>query len=371
MPPADNPLSLDEIVSDLIVRQPEPPAKPTGKAAASGDTAAPEGAADESEDEHEPPRDPGSRTPEGDEEELEPPVEEPDGDEPDGEDDDEDPSYEVKVGGRTQTVKLSQLVANWSGEQTIAARLQEATEARNAATRAKDLAIEQERTAARQTIEAERTQLRQQIDNLAAIYTHYGDAILTPTVQPPDPAMRATDPIGYLTQMEAYRSEEDRLARQRQHMTEVVEHQRTLQTQQTQEFAQAQAQELLREVPAMRDDTYRRAQVKRVQEVGRAVGFTDEEITHYTTDRRTIYLAMLAAEGYEALMKRNQTGDAKAKLQKPAAVPAPTARVRTMASMTAKRKAIRERARKTGDVEDVAQTLIVPAKPRPRGRPQA
>jgi hypothetical protein len=352
------PLSLDEVVNDLIIGKPEAPPKPNGKAEAAGDTTAPEGAGDE---ENGPP-DP---TPEGDAEEGPAP------DDGDVEDDDDDPLYEVKVSGKVQEVRLSELLANWSGEKAIAARLQEATEARNAAQNARNLALEQEREAAREIINADRTQLRQQIDNLSAVYQHYGNAILTPRVQPPDPSLKATDPIGYWTQMDDYRQEESRLAKLRQHMQETVDQQSELERESRETFANEQAQAILREVPAMADEKYRRAQVQRVHEVGRSVGFSDDEIRMYTADRRTIYLAMLAAEGFEAIVKRHQAGDVTARAKIPSAVPPPSVRARTVATLSAKRKAARSRARETGSVEDVAQTLIVPA-PRNKGRrPQA
>jgi hypothetical protein len=109
-----------------------------------------------------------------------------------------------------------------------------------------------------------------------------------------------------------------------------------------------------------------------VQEVGHAVGFSDDEIREYTSDRRTIYLAMLAAEGFEAIVKRQQAGDVTARAKIPSAVPPPSVRARTVATLSAKRKAARSRARETGSVDDVAQTLIVPAPRSREGRkPQA
>lgn len=282
-----------------------------------------------------------------------------------GEGSDDSPSYRVKVDGVDREVSLSELIKSYTGEGAIAKRLQEATEARAEAQRARDIAIEQERSAARDVIQKEAEALRSQAQQLAAVYQHYGQALLQPSVQMPDPSMQQSDPIGYLTAMEAYRQDQDRLRSQQAHMQEVVQQAEQLDAQARAEFAKAEIDRMQQEVPAMASPEYRKAQAQRVFEVGRAVGFTDQEIRKYATDRRVIYLAMLAAQGAEGIMKTRQGG--KPTVTPKAAPPRSTGADRA-ANGTFRKKAaaVTEQARKTGDYRDVAKTLLVSRKGAPR-----
>lgn len=350
----DDANSIRSIAAQMVEKRPTPTeaAAPTGQepVPVSHEADAPRG--DEDEDQNLTPEG-GSDAPEGEEWTGE------DGGE--GEGGDDEPVYRVKVAGEDREVTLSELLKSYSGEGAIAKRLQEATEARNEAERARDIAIEQERVAARETIQKEAEALRTQAQQLAAVYQHYGQALLAPQVELPDPQMQQTDPIRYLTQMEAYRQDQDRLRAQQAHMQEVVQQAEALEAQQRADFAREEVQRMIEEVPAMANPEYRKAQAGRVFEIGRAVGFTDAEIKKYATDRRVIYLAMLAAQGAEAIMGTRNGG--KPTVTPKAGQPTSKPAMPRAANGTFKKKseATVERAKSTGDYRDVAKTMLVRA----------
>jgi len=181
----------------------------------------------------------------------------------------------------------------------------------------------------------------------------------------PDPAMQASDPIGYLTGMEAYRQDQERLRSQQAHMQEVVQQASDLERQQQAVFAQGEVQRMIQEVPAMADPVYRKAQAERVLEIGRALGFSEKEVRQYATDRRVVYLAMLAAQGAEGIMKTRTGGKPTVKPTAPPARASNGAPRQANGTFQKKSAAAVQQARTTGDYRDVAKTLIVS---KPQGR---
>jgi hypothetical protein len=284
----------------------------------------------------------------------------------DGGDDDENQVFRLTVAGEDRDVSLAELIKSYSGEGAIAKRLQEATEIRNEAARARDIAVEQERSAARETIQRETEALRTQAQQLAAVYQHYGAAILQPQVQMPDPSLQRTDPIGYLTGVEAYRQDQERLRAQQSHMQEVVQQAEALEVQKRSEFAAAEVQRMVQEVPAMANPQYRKAQAERVFSIARAVGFSEAEVRQYATDRRVIYLAMLAAQGAETIMGTRSGGKPTVTVKPtPPKAKTPTTRAAN-GTFQKKAQASVERAKTTGDYRDVAKTLVVSRTGAPR-----
>lgn len=279
---------------------------------------------------------------------------------------DDEQIFRLKVAGEEREVSLAELIKSYSGEGAIAKRLQEATELRNEIARAREIALEQERGAAREVIQRETEALRTQAQQLAAVYQHYGAAITQPQVQMPDPAMQRTDPIGYLTGVEAYRQDQERVRAQQAHMQEVVQQAEALEAQSREQFAQAEVQRMVQEVPAMANPEYRKAQAQRVFEIAKAVGFTEAEVRQYATDRRVIYLAMLAAQGAETIMGVRNGGKPTATVKPtPPKAQTPTTRAAN-GTFIKKTQAAVEQARTTGDYRDVAKTLVVSRSGAPR-----
>jgi myosin heavy subunit len=352
---------LDAIAAAMVEKKPAAPTEETAAEEVIESATPDDDAGQGSEEELFTRPDEGADTDEGDT------ADDPDlsdtGDEPEGEilDIEGDPLVSVMQDGEEQLVPLSELRAKWSGEGEIAKRLQQATEARNEAQQAREIALAEQRDAAKEVIATEVAQLRQQTQQLAKVYQHYGDALVQPQVAKPEPAMREEDPIGYFSAMEAYREDQQRLTAQKAHMQEVVQQAEALQTQARTEHMRQQMEQMIQEVPAMADTTYRQQQVQNMYEIGKAVGFTEEEITANATDRRLVYLAMLAHVGAEVFIKQANGGLEEVK-QKVSAPPPPKARAGRAAQRNKQRKAVTNRARSTGSVDDVAQTLIVPGR---------
>ena len=356
--------SILAVAASMIEKTPEPPPTPAGQAEAGPDTTPVEpGAIEEKDDQIEATSDDSQELGEDEAPDTE-------GDErplaaEGGDTGDAGTFHQVKVDGETQEVSLADLKASYSGNTVIAKRLQEATEAKNDAVNARDMAIDQERHAAREMIQQETDTLRQQASQLSQVYETYREALLAPQVNPPDASLRQTDPIKFLTEMEAYRQDQDRLRGQEAHMTEVTQRAKEMEQQAIAQHANAEAKKMIEEVPAMADPAYRKAQLSRVMDVGRAVGYTDAEIRAGLSDRRLVYLAMLAAEAAENIVKTRNGG--KAVVPKSHKAPAPSAVARRSNGQYARKQEAFERAAKTGSVKDVAATMMVSA-PQNRGR---
>lgn len=361
--------SIAEIAASMVTKPSQEPPTPERQAAPEGEQEQPVTPAADGEetDQHAAPSDDGQHEPAEDEDQHEDP--DGSGDAVDGQGDGQDGAAEtfaVKVDGEMQEVSLADLKAAYSGNTVIAKRLQEATEARNEAVKARDLAIDQERQAAKEVIQRETETLRTQASQLAQVYSTYREALLAPQVEAPDPALRQSDPLRYLSEQEAYRQDQDRLRSQEAHMREVTQQAERMQQEAQAEQARAEAQKMIEEVPAMANPEYRKQQLSRVMEVGRTVGYTDAEIRAGLSDRRLVYLAMLAAEAAENIVKTRQGG--KPVVQKSELrTPAPSTVARRTNGQFARKQAEVERARQTGTVKDVAASMIVSA-PKTRGQ---
>lgn len=142
-------------------------------------------------------------------------------------------------------------------------------------------------------------------------------------------------------------------------MQEVVQQAEALEAQSRSQFAAAEVQRMVQEVPAMADPRYRKAQAERVFQIAQAVGFSEDEVRRYATDRRVIYLAMLAAQGAETIMGVRNGGKPTATVKPtPPKAQTPTTRAAN-GTFVKKSQAAIERAKSTGTVSDVAKTMIV------------
>lgn len=374
-PTSENPSgrnSIQEIAASLVTRTaPAEPPTPEGQAApeAKTDPVTPEAEGNETPQDLSP-SDDGQQQPAEEDDAGDDTLHQDDGADGTGDDGQEEQgetvTYQVKVDGEMQDVSLADLKAAYSGNTVIAKRLQEATEARNEAVNARDAAIEQERSAAKEVIQRETETLRTNATQLAQVYATYREALMAPQVEKPDAALRQSDPIRYITDLEAYREDQDRLRGQEAHMQEVTQQAQRMQQEAQTEHARTEARKMIEEVPAMANPEYRKQQMSRVMDVGKTVGYTEAEIRQGLGDRRLVYLAMLAAEAVENIAKTRQGGKVtvpKTELK----TPAPAAAARRTNGQFARRQADHERAKQTGAVSDVASTMIV-SKPKDRGR---
>lgn len=256
----------------------------------------------------------------------------------------DDPVFEVKVDGKMQQVTLSQLRKAYAGEGAIEARLQQASEARKAA-------------------EAEAQQYVQYAQAAAArlkqVYEHYNEALFAPRVQPPDPQMRETDPIGYLQQQEDFRADQDRLRQEQAYMQQTLQMASQLHQQKLDGELRAEYEALTQKMPALRKPATAKAFKQAIGEAAKAYGFSPEEVSQ-VTDHRLLVMAAEAA-AYRATKAKAK----KSEVRREVSPPLPTQGSRKAngnAQKSAKlkqRKAAYDKARATGSVDDVANWLIL------------
>lgn len=193
----------------------------------------------------------------------------------------------VTVDGKETQVTLGELRRNYSGEKAIAGRLQEATEARNAA-KAELASVQAEATAERARLAKAMSALQQML--------------LTPRVKLPDPALQRTDAAKYLLQMEHYRQDQARLASVQSTINKALETVEEDKARVTEAQMEQEMQKLLTAIPAMRDPQKAPVVQSTIMEAATAAGFSLDEIKG-AVDHRLFVLAMKAGL-YDKLMAR-------------------------------------------------------------------
>lgn len=257
----------------------------------------------------------------------------------------------VTVDGEEKEFTLDQLRSFASGEGAIDKRIQEAAEERNAA-------------------KAEREQMQKELEtgrqNLVKAFETFDEMMFQPTVPKPDPSLQTTNPQKFLLQNEAYRTEQDELARKRQAVQNSLAQYRQNEANKLAEKRQQHAAELVKRVPDLKDPEKARTIETDLLTTLRSHGFTEQEIAE-KYDYREFEIAMKAA-AYDKIMSgqqaapKTQNGQApktRKKVLKPQASPA----VKQSTAYAREMKAKINRARETGKAEDIAKTLVV-RKPR-------
>lgn len=264
---------------------------------------------------------------------------------------DDDAFVHVKHNGKVEQVSLADLKKSWSGTKGIDARVQEAAEERNAA------------KAERETVSQIAAQTQTLHDRLAAVYQHYNGALFVPKVQRPHPDMQNHDPIGYFSQMEAWRSDQERLGQEQQAMQQTLqEASQTFQRQRHDRLTQ-EVKALHTKLPGLSDPANAAAFKKRLASIGEAHGFTKDEIAS-ADDHRILTLAAEAAAYRE--LKAKLAGKRVPKTAETAEVkrrPMPTRGDNRQKGEThkaaSKARRLLARARETGSVDDISLTLLL------------
>lgn len=351
---------LDAIAEDLVATKPEPTPKPKPKAKPKAEA--------KPEPELEPASEPTPEdavveetaagedlTPENDEPDTPPDEGEPSAydfmdDLTGGEDPaDDQPASEddgrlvrVKVDGEEKEVTISDLKKAYSAEGAIDKRLQEATEARNAA--------QTEMAPLVATVRAMH-------DRLAHVYEHYNQVMFTPQVEMPDPSLIETDPILYNRQQALWQQDQARIQHEQAQMQQTLQATQQIYDEQQKEVLKTEKEALLRRMPGLKKPTVAKAFRERIAKVAADHGFTTEEVA-MAADHRLLTLAAEAA-AYREL---------KSKLAAPK--PQATTKRRTMPAKgdnrqhQSSRKAnqqrrLKDKARNSGSVDDVALTLLI------------
>jgi hypothetical protein len=362
MPPAD-PANLDEVAASLLLNpETDDQEPPTPK-----DEQATLDAEDAVADHEAPDPDAGARDDIADEVDADADTEEAEyldplddllpeyDDEPEPEPqpagDGDDHTHAVRVDGETVEVSLAELKRAYALGGATMNRLNEATQARNTA-REEGLAEAQQQAA--QIL----AHAQQQAEALRQVYEQHGQALFAPRVAQPDPAMQQTDPLGYLNAANAYRDDQDRIAREQAELQEVNAQAETIRQQRVAYAKQVEAQKLRSKIPALADAEKAQAYSQVVYEGARGVGFSDEEIAQGVDHR--LYMMAAKAAAYDRLRGGKQTTTpGKRRVARRAMKPGggqTTKRVKRTINKQRQEKA-RDRARKTGTVEDVAATL--------------
>lgn len=268
---------------------------------------------------------------------------------------DEDPEVEVTVDGETTKVKLSELKNNYSGEKAIEKRLQQATELRNG--------YYQYGSALYKGLQLQAEKLKQ-LDSVL-------QAVADPQID--WEKLRIQDPNKYLLERDKQRDAQEKRRAIADEQKRIEEGQAELTTRERQVRAEDEARLLTQKLPILRDPQKGKALMTEMINSGsQHYGFQPQEIAEVIDHR--MLLVLNDAVKYRKLVakkaaKMEKGAPGKTSQQRPA-----TGTVKTLLRpggnpgftkkmIAAKQtKAVTEQARRTGDVEDVAKTLIQPAR---------
>lgn len=254
----------------------------------------------------------------------------------------DDTVFSVTVDEQEVEVTLADLKKAYSGEGAIAKRLQEATEAKKL--------VETERQAVKQELDTGREKLVQAFRTFDAL-------MFQPRVSKPDASLQASDPQKYLLQMEAYRQDQATIQARRSQVQSAMQQYEQQQAAEIQQERVKNAQKLVEVLPDLKDPKKGPALSQSIVEAATThYGFSQAEIAQ-AYDYRIFQMAADAA-AYRKLMAAQAAQKAqivpKTKVLKPGTA---NAGKRT-AQARGKVQAI-TRARQTGDVKDVAKTMIL------------
>lgn len=264
---------------------------------------------------------------------------------------DQDPDVMVTVDGEHKIVKLSQLQQNYALSGATEKRLQQATELRNGYY---------------QVGEQLYTNLLEQQKRLNGI-----DAVLKEVAEPVMDwdKLRITDPQRYLIEKEKSREAQDKRNQLSQEQQRIAQEQQQLIALRHQVEVQAETGKFLEAMPALRDPATAKAFHEATMDIGLKVyGLSPEEIGSVSKSSHMLVLA--DAVRYRLLLARKaakSNGASKAGANvvldgtsvKPLMRPGANKQFSAKMAVARDAKAVRERARQTGDVEDVAKMLIV------------
>jgi len=352
-PDTEEGASLDDIAINLIMQRPEKEAKegsPAEKAPApqaKAEKPAPDQIQEPDEAEEEAPK----------AEALDPEddlnyVEDEDAEKADekAEDDDENVNVdelpiEVVVDGETIEVPLKELKANYSGNQAIERRLQEASEAKN-------VAIHQGNTLY-QALGATAQRL--------AIMDKHLSTLAEPKVD--WEKMRREDPARYLIEKDKARDAAETRMKVQREAAEVNRRQQELQQLAYQEYSEIETKNLVERMPELRDPQKASALMSDMSDAAQFYGYSKQEVDEVMDHRHMMVLADAAK--YRKLLARKTEAKQKLVPQAPRALlrPASSAAASAPRSQADKaRKALIANARRSGKVDDVAKLLLVKKK---------
>lgn len=212
---------------------------------------------------------------------------------------------------------------------------------------------EAEFTAKQREVQAKAAQTAQQ-EQLFSQTIAQAIAVLQHTLPPePDPALRETDPIDYFLKQDARNKKLAEIQQLQQAKQQAAKQARAEQSQHFQQRLKSEQEKLYEAVPELHDEGKRREFYGDLLSAGKHYGFSEEEMNN-VHDHRIMRLVRDAV-AYRKLQSSKPKVVEKAKGARPVAKP--EARVSSNERISAKHKALFDRARKTRSVDDVGALL--------------
>ncbi len=247
----------------------------------------------------------------------------------------DDQMISVTVDGDEQSVPLGELKRRYSGEGAIEKRLQEATELRNA-----DL----------QAGQKNREQWTQ-------LYGMLSQELFKPTIPKPEASLYATDPTRFEALAKLHNDEEQAIQMKRQQIGSAMEHMKKQEDDAKLKYRTDQAARL-REVLPILSHPQRGTEVQRaiVNNAIATYGYSAQDVAE-ASDSRLFHMA------HDAMMWRQSQSKGKIRKAKTVERTTRAAAKATKPTITRSQNATKlAKARKTGEMDDIAASMVVSKK---------
>jgi hypothetical protein len=291
--------------------------------------------------------DEGDETQEGDEQ-------------PDDEEEDEEPEYldisdddliTVMVDGQEQELSIGDLKKAHSLGGATEKRLQEATELRKTA--------HAERTQMLERLAAEERSLTEALSGL-------DQSVFKPVIPEPSQELRRSNPEQYLRHQEAYQADQKRIADAQKAVQGRLDQIKKQRNDRLDAYAKDAGKILLKEIPELADEKKAPQMLENLASTAKSYGYTDQEIQQALDPRMFMLVrdAMRFRQMTDKTRERpdptNLEGQKQKKIRR---LRSGATKAKTAARQQDKqRKQVVDRARQSGKVQDVAATLLRPAK---------
>lgn len=258
----------------------------------------------------------------------------------------DDVLVDVMVDGEEHEVSIADLKRAYSGEGAIEKRLQEATELRKTA--------HAERTSALERLYTNEQVLLQALDGL-------DDSLFKEVIPAPTERLRQENPEQYLRHKDAYDQDQKRISEARKYFENKKAELEKQRAERLQEYGAQAAQVIAAEIPELVKPETGQAYYKGMVETAKMYGYSDAEISNALDPR--MFLLVRDAMKYRKLMDKTKERDPKdlngQKAKKIRRLKSGNTSAKTRARQADnQRQKIREKARKSGKVSDIAATLI-------------
>lgn len=244
--------------------------------------------------------------------------------------------HTVKVDGVEQQVPLRELLRDYSGQQFIQKGMQENAQLKKQA----------------EQVFATLTQERQQLQQLVQ---QVQQGALTPPAQP-DPNDYVDDPFGWHEAQMKYAEKANAYNDQMQKVTHQLQQQAQADQAMRQEYAKAEAAELVRKMPELADPKKAEAFYGTVTESARNLGYSEQEVQGISSHRDM--MTLWKAAQWDKL----QSGDSKKIVAEKSKKARPKIKPGAKKTVSAKQKQSKQRnkLKRTGSIQDAIDLIYNP-----------